>query len=142
MLLQDSYDSIDLSDNEIQRFENFPRMQRLRMLLLNNNRISRIADALGDSLPNLDTLVLTNNYISSLSEIDGLASFKKLTALSLLHNPVTRRKHYRYYVIHKVPTLKDLDFKRIRPQERQEAAKLFLSKAGQQLEAAIGKVRS
>ena len=75
---QDGYDAIDLSDNEIQRLENFPRMLRMRTLLLNNNLISRVADGLGDSMPDLDMLCLTGNRISSLTEINGIAAFKKL----------------------------------------------------------------
>ncbi len=42
-LLQNQFDSIDLSDNAITRLEGFPRLQRLKQLLLNNNRIARIA---------------------------------------------------------------------------------------------------
>jgi len=33
---------------------------------------------------------------------------------SLMRNPVTTKKHYRLYVIHKVPTLRVLDFQKIR----------------------------
>lgn len=40
---QDQFDSIDLSDNAIVRLEGFPRLPRLKMLLLNNNRIAKVA---------------------------------------------------------------------------------------------------
>jgi hypothetical protein len=40
---QDQFDSIDLSDNAIVRLEGFPRLPRLKVLLLNNNRIAKIA---------------------------------------------------------------------------------------------------
>ena len=40
---QDMFDTIDFSDNEIKKLENFPRMVRLTTLLLNNNHISKIA---------------------------------------------------------------------------------------------------
>lgn len=138
---KDCYDCIDLSDNEIQKLENFPLLKRLTMLLVNNNRVTKVDSDIGKSLPNLDTMVLTNNYIASLSEIDALASFTKLTSLSLLHNPVTRRQHYRFYVVHKLPQLKELDFRKIKPEERAEAEKLFKTSAGKQLEQAISKVR-
>ena len=39
---QNQFDSIDLSDNAIVKLEGFPRLLRLKQLLLNNNRISRI----------------------------------------------------------------------------------------------------
>jgi hypothetical protein len=41
--LQNQFDSIDLSDNAIVRLEGFPRLPRLKMLLLSNNRIAKIA---------------------------------------------------------------------------------------------------
>ena len=43
---QNQFDSIDLSDNAIVKIEGFPRLLRLKQLLLNNNRISRIAKQL------------------------------------------------------------------------------------------------
>eukprot|EP00878_Enallax_costatus_P019086 GHUV01020124.1.p1 GENE.GHUV01020124.1~~GHUV01020124.1.p1 ORF type:complete len:123 (+),score=33.11 GHUV01020124.1:1110-1478(+) len=42
-LLQNQFDSIDLSDNAIVRLEGFPRLPRLRMLLLSNNRIAKVS---------------------------------------------------------------------------------------------------
>ena len=48
--MQNQFDSIDLTDNAIARLEGFPKLHRLRTLLLSNNRISRIA-------PNLEGLV-------------------------------------------------------------------------------------
>lgn len=40
---QNQFDSIDLSDNAIVRLEGFSRLPRLKVLLLNNNRIAKIA---------------------------------------------------------------------------------------------------
>jgi U2 small nuclear ribonucleoprotein A' len=42
-LLQNQFDSIDLSDNSIVRLEGFPKLPRLQCVHLNNNRINRIA---------------------------------------------------------------------------------------------------
>lgn len=41
--LQNQFDSIDLSDNAVVRLEGFPKLPRLKVLHLNNNRINRIA---------------------------------------------------------------------------------------------------
>ena len=41
--VQNQFDSIDLTDNAIVRLEGFPKLPRLKMLLLSNNRIVRIA---------------------------------------------------------------------------------------------------
>ena len=35
---------------------------------------------------------------------------------SLMRNPVTTKKHYRLYVIHKVPSVRVLDFQRVKQQ--------------------------
>ena len=139
---QDGYDCIDLSDNDIVRLENFPLLKRLKMVLLSNNRISRVADGLGAALPSLDTLVLTNNRIATLAEIDGLADLTALRTLSLLQNPVNRRAHYRLYVIHKLPNLRVLDFQKIREKEREAASALFASTEGRKLTAAVNKART
>lgn len=108
--LQDQYDTIDLSDNEIKRVENFPRLKRLRNLVLNNNFVTRINPDMGDQLIELEAIILTNNKIASLTEVDSLARLPKLTVVSLLDNPVVKVKHYRLYTIHKLPNLKVLDF--------------------------------
>jgi len=74
----------------------------------------RIAEGLESSLPNLETLVLTGNLIQELADLDPLASIKSLRTLSLLHNPVTTRQHYRLYVAFKLPQLRLLDFRKIK----------------------------
>jgi len=122
---EDQYDVIDLSDNEILKLENFPLLQRLQALLLNNNRLCRIAKGLEEFLPRLVTLILTGNKLTNLSDIDNLSTLPRLSQLSLLNNPVTKQESYRLYVIHKFPKLKVLDFRRIKPKERKEAVKKF-----------------
>ncbi|GAB5031363.1 u2 small nuclear ribonucleoprotein a [Nannochloropsis oceanica] len=129
---QDQFDTIDLCDNEIKRLDNFPRMRRIKTLLLCNNNIARIGTALGEQIPELEALVLTNNKLASLSEIDHLSSLQNLQHLSLVDNPVARTSHYRPYILHKLPNLKILDFKKIKLDERKAANKLFKSDAGKQ----------
>lgn len=74
----------------------------------------RIAEGLGEVIPNLETLVLTNNHIQEIGDLDPLAEFPKLTYLSLLSNPVANKQHYRLYVIHKLPSLRVLDFRKVK----------------------------
>lgn len=50
LCLQDQFDTIDLSDNEIVKLENFPYLNRLGTLLINNNRITRINPNLGGNI--------------------------------------------------------------------------------------------
>lgn len=135
----DQFDCIDFSDNDIRKLDGFPQLKRLKTLFLNNNRVCRIGDNLQESLPNLKSLILTNNHIQELGDIDPLATVKTLTTLSLLKNPVASKRHYRLYVIHKLPQLRLLDFRKIREREKEESAKLFKGKKGKQLEKEIGK---
>ena len=74
----------------------------------------RLADGLGEVIPNLETLILTNNHLQELGDLDPLAEFTKLTYLSLLSNPVTSKQHYRPYVINKLPNLRVLDFRKVK----------------------------
>ncbi len=41
--MQNQFDSLDLSDNVIVRLEGFPKLPRLKTLLLSNNRVMRIS---------------------------------------------------------------------------------------------------
>jgi hypothetical protein len=47
---------------------------------------------LADSIPNLTTLVLSSNNVAELADLDPLRRFRKLTHLSLIENPVTRKE--------------------------------------------------
>ncbi|VVA90639.1 unnamed protein product [Arabis nemorensis] len=129
---EDQFDTIDLSDNEIVKLENFPHLNRLGTLLINNNRITRINPNIGEFLPKLHSLVLTNNRLVNLVEIDPLASIPKLQYLSLLDNNITKKPNYRLYVIHKLKSLRVLDFIKVKAKERAEAAALFSSKEAEE----------
>lgn len=137
----DQFDTVDFSDNDVRKLDGFPQLPRLKCLLLNNNRIvyvqqqivsfsiinylifniRRIADDLYESLPNLESIILTGNNIqgqlksvffilfmalknicfSELGDLEPLAMLPNLTTLSLLTNPVSTKQHYREYVIFK-----------------------------------------
>ena len=84
-------------------------------------------------MPALEDLILTNNNIQELSDLDPLFSIKTLQRLSLLRNPVVYKKHYRLYCIFKLPSLRFLDFKRIREAEKEMAKKMFATDEGKAL---------
>lgn len=69
-------------------------------------------------LPKLHTLVLTNNRLVNLVEIDPLASLPKLQFLSILDNNITKKPNYRLYVIHRLKSLRLLDFKKVKNKVR------------------------
>lgn len=121
---ENQFDSIDLTDNAIVRLEGFPKLPRLKMLLLSNNRIVRIAPHLEEHIPSLESLVLTNNRLTKLQDLDTLWTLPRLTHLSLLDNPVTKEPGYRLYVIAKCRKLKALDFRKVKQKEREEAERV------------------
>eukprot|EP01095_Lingulamoeba_sp_RSL-Kostka_P009111 TRINITY_DN311_c1_g1_i1.p1 TRINITY_DN311_c1_g1~~TRINITY_DN311_c1_g1_i1.p1 ORF type:complete len:246 (-),score=70.51 TRINITY_DN311_c1_g1_i1:98-835(-) len=125
---EDQYDTLDFSNNDISKLENFPLLKRLHTILLNTNKIVRIAENLQNSIPNLQTLILSNNRIESIGEIIKLSDFKKLTRLSLWDNPIQNISDYRLHVIHHLPNLKILDFTKITIKERRKAKKLLGAK--------------
>ncbi|KAG4305360.1 hypothetical protein PORY_001530 [Pneumocystis oryctolagi] len=122
---KDQNDAIDLTDNDIRHLGNFPKLLRVRTLLLSRNRISSISSQLASTVPNLRTLILTSNSISELSDINCLSGLKKLTMLSLMDNPVSRKEHYRLWTIWQCPCLRILDFCRVFQREHEAAKMLF-----------------
>jgi len=130
---EDNFDTIDLSDNEIVIFENFPLLKNLKTIFFNNNNISKLKKGYGQTLPNLDTLIFTNNNISDLGELCSLNEFTNLTMLSFAQNPVVTKQHYRLFVIHIIPSLKVLDFNKVKHKERLQAKKMFGGKEGEKL---------
>ncbi|KAI2810751.1 U2 small nuclear ribonucleoprotein A' [Blomia tropicalis] len=134
----DQFDCIDLTNNDIRRIENFPLLHRLKRLYLSNNRVVKIDENLVDMTPNLEGILLINNQISELGDLDPLSKLTKLEMLALLGNPVTTKKHYRHYLIHLLPSLRLLDFKKIKMKEREEAEQLFGGESGKQLATEVG----
>ncbi|RDB29113.1 U2 small nuclear ribonucleoprotein A' [Hypsizygus marmoreus] len=124
---KDQHDAIDFTDNAIITLGNFPLLKRLQTLLLANNRISSISPSIHLSIPNLTTLVLTNNNIAELGDLEPLKELKRLKYVSLMGNPVREKKWYREWLAWRIPGLRVLDFQRIRDKERQAAKALFLT---------------
>ncbi|XP_035904626.1 probable U2 small nuclear ribonucleoprotein A' isoform X2 [Anopheles stephensi] len=133
----DQFDTIDFSDNDIRKLDGFPRLPRLKCLLLNNNRIVRISENLHESLPNLQSVILTGNNIQELGDLEPLTKLPNLETLSLLTNPVSTKQHYREYVAFRFPNLRLLDFRKIRQKEREAANQLFKSKKGKEMHKEI-----
>merc|ERR1711920_1061413 len=112
------------------------------VLMLMNNRISRIAEDAFEPLPNLMSVCLTGNKLEKLVDLEPLTKLKTLERLSLLDNPVTKVKHYRPYMISKCSkTLRILDFNRIKDKERKAAGLLFAGGRGKKLLEEIAPAR-
>ncbi|XP_067945091.1 U2 small nuclear ribonucleoprotein A'-like isoform X1 [Watersipora subatra] len=154
----DQFDTMDLSDNEIRKLDGFPYLKRLKNILISNNKVIRIGENLEESIPNIESIILTNNNMQELGDLDVLATLPNLECLRYLHifvqrkylclykvpslllgNPVTTKLHYRQYVINKLPQLRILDFAKIKEKERKQAKSLFKGKKGAELATNIGK---
>ena len=61
--MQDQFDTIDMSDNEIKTLGNFPIWRRLQTLLLSNNHIRLVDKKIGKQLVSIKSLIMTNNRI-------------------------------------------------------------------------------
>ncbi|KNE66545.1 hypothetical protein AMAG_11675 [Allomyces macrogynus ATCC 38327] len=124
---RDTLDTLNLTDNDVRSVSGFPRMPRLTALMLAHNRVTRIDADAGSALPNLHTLILSHNAIAELGDLDALSAFPSLVRLSLVGNPVTRRPDYRLYAIHRAPSVRVLDFAKVRDVERKAARDLFVN---------------
>ncbi|KAJ6501669.1 leucine-rich repeat-domain-containing protein [Mycena vitilis] len=124
---RDQHDAIDLTDNSIVTLGNLPLLKRLNTLLLANNKVSHISPSIHISVPNLTTLVLTNNQFTELGDLEPLKELRYLKYVSLMGNPVREKKWYREWLAWRLPGLRVLDFQRIRDKERQAAKALFLT---------------
>lgn len=129
----DQFGCIDFTDNAITHINQFPKLIRLRSVILINNRINKIEPNFAMNCQYFENLILTNNKISNITEIDNIASCKTLVRLSLVDNLVTKIKYYRQYVIFKMPNLRVLDFQKIKKRERIAANEFFSTKEGQSL---------
>jgi U2 small nuclear ribonucleoprotein A' len=125
VLTKDAHDTIDFTDNDILKLGNFSLMLNVQTLLVANNRIQKMDLHLSEYLPNLKNLILTNNALSELGDLDPLQGLTSLVHLSLVDNIVANRQYYRQYIIHKIPSVRILDFRKVTPMERKQVRELF-----------------
>jgi U2 small nuclear ribonucleoprotein A' len=139
--MRQDHDAIDFTDNDIASLSNFPLSPRITTLLLARNRVSQIQGTIAQSIPNLTTLVLTANNISELADLDPLRLCSRLTHITLLENLVVRKEvrgasidsrrtltgiqNYRYWLIWRIPSLRFIDFERVKEKERERAKEMF-----------------
>ncbi|KAK0620391.1 leucine-rich repeat-domain-containing protein [Immersiella caudata] len=119
------HDAFDFTDNDITVLGNFPLSPRVRTLLLARNRIAVVQPSLPAAIPNLKNLVLASNSLAELADLDVLGKFGRLTHLVLLDNPVTKKENYRYWVLWRCPTVRFLDYVKVKDVERLRAKELF-----------------
>ena len=122
---QDQFDVIDFSNNQIAEIGDFPILKRCTTLLVNNGIVQSFGANLPQTLPNLETLMLTNNQIKDFESLQPLTGCKNLLRLRLHLNPITSLDNYRLIIIHMFPSLRYLDFQKITKAEREASQQLF-----------------
>uniref|UniRef100_A0A663F5P7 Centriolin n=1 Tax=Aquila chrysaetos chrysaetos TaxID=223781 RepID=A0A663F5P7_AQUCH len=116
---------LNLSCNKISKIEGIEHMQNLQKLNLAGNEIERIPVWVGKKLRSLRILNLKQNKISSLHDIAKLKPLQDLTSLFLADNPVVSLPHYRLYTIFCLRALENLDGQPVTNHDRQEALERF-----------------
>lgn len=126
---RDMFAVIDLVDNEIIDIKNIPRLPQLQCLLLARNSIISISQRdLGANVSNLESVSLAHNKIRNFNGIKGLVGCARLREVSLLANPITERTNYRVQMVWLIPSLRVLDFKKVKADERLRGIELFGTK--------------
>uniref|UniRef100_A0A8C7QGL5 Leucine-rich melanocyte differentiation-associated protein n=1 Tax=Oncorhynchus mykiss TaxID=8022 RepID=A0A8C7QGL5_ONCMY len=123
---------LDLSFNQLRSLAGLKAFTGLEELVVDNNLLGN--DLQLPRLPTLHTLTLNKNQISFQELLEHLAkAAPSLQYLSLLGNEVCPNQlvsldkdeddyqRYRYFVLHKLPTLKFLDTRKVCKIEQQEA---------------------
>uniref|UniRef100_A0A8C0BIS1 Centriolin n=1 Tax=Buteo japonicus TaxID=224669 RepID=A0A8C0BIS1_9AVES len=116
---------LNLSCNKISKIEGIEHMQNLQKLNLAGNEIEHIPVWVGKKLRSLRILNLKQNKISSLHDIAKLKPLQDLTSLFLADNPVVSLPHYRLYTIFCLRALENLDGQPVTNHDRQEALERF-----------------
>ncbi|KAJ1479826.1 hypothetical protein T484DRAFT_1812802 [Baffinella frigidus] len=93
------------------------------ILFLSHNSLSTLAGF--RQFRKLRVLSLAFNCLENFSEIESLSEFPHLQVLNLDGNPVTVYPHYRLHVIQRLPKLKTLDNKEVKPKEREMCGRVL-----------------
>ncbi|XP_026716337.1 centriolin isoform X2 [Athene cunicularia] len=116
---------LNLSYNKISKIEGIEHMHNLQKLNLARNEIEHVPVWVGKKLRSLRILNLKQNKVSSLHDIAKLKPLQDLTSLFLADNPVVNLPHYRLYTIFHLRALESLDGQPVTNHDRQEALQRF-----------------
>ncbi|KAL0210399.1 hypothetical protein RCL1_004835 [Eukaryota sp. TZLM3-RCL] len=107
---------IALVEHDISTLDKLPsKYQNVTTLFLSNNYISSLDNI--QQFPNLKVLSLANNSITTFSQLSQLSSLSCLKVLNLEFNPVTRLPFYRSHILLLSPSLTMLDSVNITPSD-------------------------
>lgn len=119
----DIHSIIDITKNSISYLPEFPSLLHLETLILSNNHIRSVTGLA--KLVNLQVLSMTYNEIIHFTDLEELKELPSLRSLYLTGNPVVKNKDYRLWCIWRFPTLQVIDFQRVKDVERNQASSIF-----------------
>lgn len=112
--------AVILANNGLTTIANLPdvlstcvEVSAIRWIDLSFNKLTAIEDV----PPDVSILYFHANHISKLKDLLPLRNLK-LTNLTMHGNPVADHQHYRNFLIHLLPTLKQIDFSIISKQDK------------------------
>ncbi|ORC92566.1 putative U2 small nuclear ribonucleoprotein 40K [Trypanosoma theileri] len=142
LLLNDSFDVLNLSQNPLVRLEYFPSgsssvistggsgtveamkkmMLRLQSLIVHRNRLSHVSETTCAAvLPNLRAFLADHNEFRELRDLLFLSHWRELEILSIEHNPVTVQEdgaRLRAFLVYLCPKLKLINYQRVTQVDR------------------------
>ncbi|KAF7458658.1 putative U2 small nuclear ribonucleoprotein A' [Cryptosporidium felis] len=124
-ILRNQFECIDISDNHVSVLNSISNLDRLVTFIACNNKIKLIEQGFSSSLPNLESLILTNNELQDIDSIFAIFLLNNLKRLSLIDNPVSKLPNYRAIVIGMLPNLVYLDFQKINQKEKNNSTIFF-----------------
>jgi hypothetical protein len=113
----------NLSDNELEDLREFPQLTMCKKLFLADNNISSV-EKMPPVFPNLEELVLTNNFITGFDGINK-SRFPKLRVLKAYGNPVFSHEFFAENICKAIPTLQVLDWMSAQTVRSREEAGMF-----------------
>lgn len=116
--------AIRLGNNYVPRMDilfstpQFLKSENILWLDLSFNNITKLSPELARIFPNVRTIYLHANQISSLQEIKNFANLTELHSLTLYGNPVEGKKHYRNFTLYHCSRLQQFDKSPVTSQQR------------------------
>ncbi|XP_069370804.1 dynein regulatory complex subunit 3-like [Paralichthys olivaceus] len=111
---------LNLSFNRIEKIEGLETLQKLEVLNLTTNRISVIENIY--HLEKLTHFYISNNLLEQLDNVLSLKKVKKLGALNLSGNPLSKKDDYKLFIAAFFPNLTCFDYKLISAETKKEAS--------------------
>lgn len=101
--------------------------EKLEELYLAFNRITDLSELIG--MDNLRILDLEENEITNIADVEIFSTCKRLRALTLAGNPAANSEKYHEEVMKYAPQITYLDEKRLRPKKQQQIRKSISKKS-------------